>query len=325
MEQNTTNGYGDALSDAQRAESPTREHVHTNGDSEPRDVPQNKSKNKDSPQFVDEGIGEDLQEVAPGPALQTTCGCTFTSVDHRNHLEHIAIFPEQLQKALKSMSPPQQQYDRVCVVSVDWQASDTPELKTDAEYLQDVLKKGYGYDVHPYMLENQNNRIQKIRLDLMAKLMEVRKDVDDPNKNNLFILHYAGHGGRSKDELEYFWQPDASTQAKDALKWTDPEAIIENFECDVLLLLDCCFAGGMLSHESNWLRRIEIIGAAGPDDSAVFNIASSRQRRMLLLPNLTHSPALLRQNWNSAKTTAVQMSLTSSITCKAKKPPKSTT
>lgn len=116
------------------------------------------------------------------------------------------------------MSPSQQQYDRICVVSVCWQTSDTPELEADIDDLQDVLKRCYGYDVHPHLLKNRDTRIQKIRLDLVDKLMEVRKEVDYLSMNDLSIFYYASHDVRSKDELEYFWQPDAVTPAKDALK-----------------------------------------------------------------------------------------------------------
>lgn len=256
-----------------------RESRDANGISETHGMLQNGSQHEEPPGPVNGHFEEDLQviaSVAAATALPTTCGCEPPSTEHLDHLDSLRDFEARFTKALSSLPPSQQQYDEISVVSVCWSKSDIPALSKHAKDLQDVFEDSYGYKVSRCVLQNDKDGINKISIDFRKLLSDATQAISDSGKQNLFILHYIGHGGRYEGEVpgtfEYFWQPTKTSRER-AFNWSAEERSLTMLSCDILLLFDCCHAGGMIRDENaakniKWQRRIELVGSAGSLDQA---------------------------------------------------------
>lgn len=110
-------------------------------------------------------------------------------LDQHNYHVHLQDFGASLQRAANAIFPNHQKsrYSKVDVILLSWEDED-PRLPVSIEMnaLEEVLMRGYGYDVQRYLIpsKDSHNSLQ-VRILLF---------LGDSNPDHLKIVYYAGHG-----------------------------------------------------------------------------------------------------------------------------------
>ncbi|KAL8754111.1 MAG: hypothetical protein Q9199_004578 [Rusavskia elegans] len=142
-------------------------------------------------------------------------------------------------------------YNAVTVLMLLWQDDDLGCL-AEVKQFSASLQSHFGYKVQLFF-------IPSIRPE--ASLCRAISDFlyDYGSSGNLVMLFYAGHGDPDLGgERQAVWA--ALKTGGPTVRWHLIQPIVEAAECDVLIILDCCFAGqaarGRASH------KIELLAAA---------------------------------------------------------------
>jgi hypothetical protein len=101
-----------------------------------------------------------------------------------------------------------------------------------------MFQKTYGYSTTIWHIPTEDSLIA-----LSDYVTEWRKPFD--NKENLFIVYYAGHGYINEDR-QSMWCCCADLNYA-SLDWSGIRTILEAAKSDVLFLLDCCAAASSIS------------------------------------------------------------------------------
>lgn len=206
----------------------------------------------------------DLEDDSVG--VRQTCECPDDDVRKDRHMEW-EKFVRMLNTAFETLPSPQKQYQNVRVLNVYWQHSDVPELREHTIALAKAFDDDFGFKVEPpYELRNKDLDMDSIWDEFNTHLVNSVNKVSKQAENNLYILHYAGHAKRDRENEECFWQPEFSS--KTGISWTDFEGMLSKKECDLLFIFDCCYAGGMISQKRRWKRRCELLGATSAKERA---------------------------------------------------------
>ena len=197
----------------------------------------------------------------------SACGCSSSEI---HHIMSFEAFQANVNAALEKLPPQYQKYDRVLVLLVYWEESDVPSLNEAALELKALFEYDYGFEVDTHVLKNGNGETNReIHREFSKKLNQTIEAIDSEEKNNLFILYYAGHGAMLKRKGkpdERVWQPEESSSSH--LPWKEFQRDLRKICSDILFLFDCCYASGMIDDDEEWERRCEILCASGAREKA---------------------------------------------------------
>lgn len=176
-------------------------------------------------------------------------------------------------------------YKRVHVLSVYWEKgiSDRQHIPDFARRLLDTLHKGYGYIPEELPLGSE-----EAKAELNDKLSELKTTLGSKTEENLFVLHYSGHGHIDRhDSTKRYWmaKKDSLLKSATSIDWYKAQSRLEDFDCDILFLFDCCHAMGMPDEELEWRKRCEIIGACQAREMAGGTVATSFTSELIALLN----------------------------------------
>ncbi|KAL9628521.1 MAG: hypothetical protein Q9204_005837 [Flavoplaca sp. TL-2023a] len=125
-------------------------------------------------------------------------------------------------------------------------------VAVEIDDLETVFRDIYGYRVERWKIPSTTSHNS-----LVYRIMQVLRDFESSDK--LFITYYGGHGFMN-DDRQCVWlsnqQPGAST-----LQWSSIQTMLEEAECDVLVLLDCCAAASSGGNHGKGVT--ELIAACG--------------------------------------------------------------
>ncbi|KAL8750617.1 MAG: hypothetical protein Q9199_006946 [Rusavskia elegans] len=167
--------------------------------------------------------------------------------------------------------------------------------------LEAVFRDVYGYRVGRWKIPSTTSHNS-----LVYRIVEVLRDFESNDK--LFITYYGGHGFMN-DDRECVWlsnqRPGAAT-----LQWSSIQTMLEQAECDVLILLDCCAAAS--SGGSHGKGVTELIAACGFEAfapgvgehsftrSLIDELEYLNQRGNAITTAILHSEVLgrIKNSWN---------------------------
>ncbi|KAI1447248.1 hypothetical protein F5Y02DRAFT_416271 [Annulohypoxylon stygium] len=147
-----------------------------------------------------------------------------------------------------------QRYNRVNVLILSWQDGEDT-FKTEAREMEQMFREHFDYMVRPYFIPSTNSQ--------QALNLHVAKSIRDfGGEDNLIIVYYGGHNSPpEQDDSACLWA--ALLDGGSTLDWSIIQPQFLGAGCDVLILLDCCYAGqaarGRVSHT------VEILAAADKD------------------------------------------------------------
>ncbi|MCJ1391946.1 hypothetical protein MMC18_004813 [Xylographa bjoerkii] len=169
------------------------------------------------------------------------------------HIKDLPAFLKRVEDATKAAFPNagRSRYATVNVLLLFWEDDDLGVID-EVKVLERVFCKTYGYATERWSIPSQDADDA-----LLEKLLAFRKNKD--RDDNLFIIYYGGHGYLNPSR-----QPIWVCRQKlptSTVKWYAHGAMLENLKSDVLILLDCCTAGGSGGDATNGVK--EIIAACG--------------------------------------------------------------
>ncbi|KAF2829602.1 hypothetical protein CC86DRAFT_464137 [Ophiobolus disseminans] len=148
-----------------------------------------------------------------------------------------------------------QRYSSVNILLMLWKDDDigvAPEVAKLANFFRDC-----GFLVWPYHIPS---------IDSQSKLhLKVAQFVDlySNDADALMIVYYSGHGGKTLDNMSSECTWAAKRVGGPTVDWSNIQPTFVGARCDVLILLDCCFAGqAARPHLSN---TVELLTATDKD------------------------------------------------------------
>ncbi|KAK8001833.1 hypothetical protein PG991_014055 [Apiospora marii] len=151
-----------------------------------------------------------------------------------------------------------QRYSDVTAILLYWEADDLG-LEDEIKDLNQLFGTSFGYTVLEYRIPSKNPDMS-----LSRYLMDTIQSHGQEDK--LLIVYYGGHGARAlgdpKDK-SFIWA--AKKEGGPEVDWSliQPQFLLS--QSDVVVFLDCCFAGGALRGRS--VRRIEYLCAVDMDNA----------------------------------------------------------
>ncbi|KAL8706246.1 MAG: hypothetical protein Q9201_000683 [Fulgogasparrea decipioides] len=150
------------------------------------------------------------------------------------HVTDIETLAKVLNSAVTAACPKTRgnRYREVYVLLLSW-ADDDLGVETEVTELEAVFQDVYGYRTGQWKIPSRTSHNA-----LVMRILQSLQDFESSDK--LFIAYYGGHGYMN-DDRECVWlcnqQPGAAT-----VQWSSVQTMLEEAECDVLVLLDCCAA-----------------------------------------------------------------------------------
>ncbi|KAL9629023.1 MAG: hypothetical protein Q9204_005515 [Flavoplaca sp. TL-2023a] len=169
------------------------------------------------------------------------------------HIKDVETFGKVLNNAAAAAFPRSKtcRYCDVCVLLLSWEDDDLG-VAVEIDDLETVFRDIYGYRVERWKIPSTTSHNS-----LVYRIMQVLRDFESSDK--LLITYYGGHGFMN-DDRQCVWlsnqQPGAST-----LQWSSIQTMLEEAECDVLVLLDCCAAASSGGNHGKGVT--ELIAACG--------------------------------------------------------------
>ncbi|KAF2657863.1 hypothetical protein K491DRAFT_714156 [Lophiostoma macrostomum CBS 122681] len=132
-------------------------------------------------------------------------------------------------------------HDKGFVLLLSWTDElDDLKVKPEVDRLQDMFQSGYGFEVKQRQLEERNAQHQLSHF--LAEFMWKHDELD-----TLLIIYYAGHGFVQKGNMQWTYatgQTNPKANELNHIAWTEAESNIKAKKADVLVMFDCCQAGG---------------------------------------------------------------------------------
>ncbi|KAL8724019.1 MAG: hypothetical protein Q9181_007025 [Wetmoreana brouardii] len=169
------------------------------------------------------------------------------------HVTDIETLGRVLNSAVTAACPKTggNRYREVYVLLLSW-ADDDLGVETELTELEAVFRDVYGYRTDQWEIPSRTSHNA-----LVLRIMQSLQDFESNDK--LFVTYYGGHGYMN-DDRQCVWlcnqQPGAAT-----VQWSSIQTMLEEAECDVLVLLDCCAAGSSGGNAGKGVT--EVIAACG--------------------------------------------------------------
>ncbi|KAL8984455.1 MAG: hypothetical protein Q9205_001594, partial [Flavoplaca limonia] len=156
------------------------------------------------------------------------------------HVKDVETFGKVLNNAAAAAFPRSNtcRYCDVCVLLLSWENDDLG-VAVEIDDLETVFRDLYGYRVERWKIPST-----KSHNSLVYRIMQVLRDFESSDK--LLITYYAGHGFMNDDRQ---------------CVWLSIQTMLEEAECDVLVLLDCCAAASSGGNHGKGVT--ELIAACG--------------------------------------------------------------
>ncbi|KUJ24440.1 uncharacterized protein LY89DRAFT_776560 [Mollisia scopiformis] len=149
-----------------------------------------------------------------------------------------------------------QRYSTVHVLLIRWKDDDIG-VADEVKQLAQLFRDKFNFFVWPYQIPTENSQVE-LYLHIAQFIQRCGSEND-----NLIILHYSGHGGRTADLMnsECVWS--AKISGGPTVDWAIIQPGILGAGCDVAILLDCCFAGQAV--RSRFQHNVEFLAATDKD------------------------------------------------------------
>lgn len=145
--------------------------------------------------------------------------------------------------------------------------------KKDAQEIARILKQNFGFKVEVILDGDRRTILNKLS-DYETKL----------NKNDNFLLYYAGHGIKDDETNSSYWLPVNADEAIDT-EWIDHSTVnkkLKRFDAkNILVVADSCFAAGMIR------------GVIDPNKSPKNNLSLDSAKRSIQAAENSRSRILL--------------------------------
>ncbi|KAK5741748.1 hypothetical protein LTR17_003739 [Elasticomyces elasticus] len=184
------------------------------------------------------------------------------------HLSNLTELVRLVAEGLSTVRFPRQQrqYSRVHVLLLSW-AQDDLQTAVDIDKLKSIFEGTYHYSTECYLIPS--NAHAGVYLERQLVETKVNHGMES---DCLLIVYYGGHGEIDKRTEHSIWKawkfrpPGAPASYSPSLDWTELQGRVMDATADVLLILDCCYAGAAV-HDSYHGRK-ELLLAAGKTDKA---------------------------------------------------------
>ncbi|KAH0537575.1 hypothetical protein FGG08_005641 [Glutinoglossum americanum] len=199
------------------------------------------------------------------PQLHGEPGIRSDQID-TEHARLAALFNDNADGAMKT--PGGGAYQKVAVLLVNW-VEKLDDLNTEPE-VEGVFRNGYNYKTERLKLSNVKSPQQQLNHGVGRFVLE------NDGEYNLLIIYYAGHGVYDEDKRVLNFDAARSEINTKNLHparacWHKVEAgsLKEDVQADVLVILDCCFAGDVdrRSPIGRSDRTYELLAANGPGET----------------------------------------------------------
>jgi Caspase domain len=184
------------------------------------------------------------------------------------HLRSLREFANDLNVSSEHIVTPPTKYEKVFALIAFWPdaISDRKHIKVQAQDLWHLFKDEYGFNVGqtPFEIPEKNSHNS-----FAYELLSVLKTCGaNRGERDLFILYYGGHAESQNGEA--IWSSSISTTRKSTVRWHDLQSMVEDVDCDVVMLFDCCYGGAMIACElgRSFKRRCELLSASAKGTKA---------------------------------------------------------
>ncbi|KAK1754175.1 hypothetical protein QBC47DRAFT_429764 [Echria macrotheca] len=145
------------------------------------------------------------------------------------------------------------------LLSWDSRLSDLVEVKGEISQLQKVLEESFGFSATSPSISDAE---ATPKYSLEEHLMKFRKTYD--GVGNLMVIYYGGHAIVKDHALHWI----ESKKGQYEINWSDQQShVLAQTEADVLVILDCCYAGAAM--RANYKGRKEILAACSRESEAI--------------------------------------------------------
>ncbi|KAE9367715.1 hypothetical protein N431DRAFT_444815 [Stipitochalara longipes BDJ] len=171
------------------------------------------------------------------------------------HLHELGTFAARLEHAAASIFPNKgrSRYENVHVLLLRWE-EDSMGVQYELDDLAKSFETGYGYATETWLIPSAKSHFA-----LMEKALQVVRNFG--KADSLLIVYYAGHGHMNASR-QAMWSC-TSDNMKGSLSWHAVQALFEQADSDILLLLDCCAAASGALTEASSTSVTETIAACG--------------------------------------------------------------
>ncbi|KAI0198129.1 hypothetical protein F4808DRAFT_463157 [Astrocystis sublimbata] len=177
----------------------------------------------------------------------------------------MADVPDRLNKSLQH-SIRRRTYEFVKVIALYWDAGHQG-YKDEGRAVTDMFRTKFRYQTQEFPIPSFNSYTHVMGL-MTRVLLEIGSAAEKTNAASLLIVHYGGHGDEDADrhqgqERRSVWA--AQGNGGPTLQWyqiQDQLDDLKTHDTDILLLLDCCYAGQAARDHKNWGGRFEILAAS---------------------------------------------------------------
>ncbi|KAI1414646.1 hypothetical protein F5Y13DRAFT_197189 [Hypoxylon sp. FL1857] len=153
-------------------------------------------------------------------------------------------------------------YADVKVLVLYWQ-DEHEGFKAEGEAVYRTFEDVFHYPVREFPIPSMNSLVQLSKF----VLEEIPKDAE---RSSLCIIHYGGHGDRDDrkhegQERRSVWaafRDGHPTLGDPMLEWWRIQDLIRDLDTDILLILDCCYAGQSARGRESSRGGLEILAAA---------------------------------------------------------------
>ncbi|KAI5369286.1 hypothetical protein Slin15195_G001620 [Septoria linicola] len=161
-------------------------------------------------------------------------------------------------------------YQKVAVLMVRWDNMLDEDLKCEKEVeeLEALFRQDFRYETRVAVLTN----VKRPQAQLDSAVARFVEDYDGPHRSHLLIVYYTGHGMiyKASDQLIISGRQNREVAVGHDLyppeaRWEEAERSLISAESDVLTILDCCFAGGVMKGMNDHSRSWELLAACGKD------------------------------------------------------------
>ncbi|KAF2028208.1 hypothetical protein EK21DRAFT_114122 [Setomelanomma holmii] len=152
-------------------------------------------------------------------------------------------------------------HDRVYVLIWTWEdALDDLKVREEVDRLENMFKDTYAFEVKRKELTS----LEKASHQLNSFLSSFMEEHDE--SNTLLIFYYAGHGLYENGTVVFTGstaQQNEEQRERDNVAWSSAEHNIKAKSADVLVIFDCCSAGGFGGYRSAKQPPFQCIAACG--------------------------------------------------------------
>ncbi|KAL8790508.1 MAG: hypothetical protein Q9195_006339 [Heterodermia aff. obscurata] len=170
-----------------------------------------------------------------------------------HHVQDIKDFLATVEQATRSAFPNSRKsrYQAVHVLLLSW-AEDDLGVVVELDRLTKVFKDLYGFNTEKWLIPSEDSH-GELGDTLRAFTKTHARD------DALLIVYYGGHGFLN-DHRQPIWLCSQKVGAP-SVKWYAHQVTLEEVKSDVLILLDCCSAGGTGGDATKGTK--EVIAACG--------------------------------------------------------------